>query len=66
MVIFMTTIFYGKIVDEIRYKSYVYLICDDKGIYSLIKHNSFATNVIIRCSDLSLIREVLYNEIKNH
>ena len=57
---------YGKIVDVIKKNRKVYVITENYGIFSLIEHEKDIdiTNVVIRCSEIDYIEEILTNLLK--
>lgn len=60
---------YGKIidmVDSIEMCQKIYIITENHGIFSLIEHQKDfdITNVIIRCSEIDYIEEILKNLLK--
>lgn len=58
---------YGKIVDCIKISEKIYIITENRGIFSLIEHHKGfdITNVIIRVSQLDYIEEILRDLLKN-
>lgn len=58
--------FFGQIIDHYQAGRYIYIICNDRGIFSLIKHEKGfdITNIVIRCSSLEMVEELLKNELK--
>ena len=57
---------YGKIVDSVKMGQKIYIITEHRGIFSLIEHEKGfdITNIVIRCSSLEMIEEVIKNELK--
>ena len=58
---------YGKIVDVVKMGQKIYITTENRGIFSLIEHEKGfdITNVVIRCSQVDYIQEVLTNILKN-
>ena len=57
---------YGKIVDSVEMGQKIYVITENRGIFSLIEHEKDIdiTNVVIRCSEIDYIEEILKNLLK--
>lgn len=58
--------YFGQIIDKIFFKQYIYIVCNDKGIYSLLKYYKSFDNcqILLRCSDITYIEELIKNELK--
>ena len=58
---------YGKIVDSVEMGQKIYVITEYRGIFSLIEHEKDInmTNVVIRCSEIDYVTEILRDLLKN-
>ena len=58
---------YGKIVDSLQIGQKIYIITENRGIFSLIEHQKGfdITSVVIRCSKIDYVEEILKNLLKN-
>ena len=58
---------YGKIVDSVENGRKIYIITENRGIFSLIEHEKGfnTTSVVIRCSQIDYVEEILRDLLKN-
>lgn len=58
---------YGHIVDCTKINEKIYVITEYRGIFSLIEHDKGfdITNVVIRCSQIDYVEEILRDLLKN-